>query len=192
MVRRALYLREEVRIAGRACETKETLQDLVSWLDVSLRLRQMDQLWQAITNVVSATFAARVKEYEDLCEPLERGLGLHKKKSDLQDVLKGLAAVPEPTWHDLETVRDFCGALQAAEAEIALRAIEAQFKEITGPLEALVRLQTVDPNLGGLIGRSRPAPVPSSRPAETRSSDDPTSDPRPTGQDPRRAWVQRT
>ena len=108
-------------------------------------------LWQAITNLVSATFAARVKEYEDLCEPLERGLRLHKKKSDLQNVLKGLAAVPEPTWHDLENVRGFHRALEAAEAEIALRAIEAQFKEAADTLEALIRLQAVDPNLAALV-----------------------------------------
>ena len=145
VAKRALYLREHVRVGGRSCETPQRVRDLVSWLDVALRLEQLKRLWERYASPSSQTFAATVKEYEDFCEPLERGLDVHNGVADLRTRIQSLPNVPEPTWHDLATIRSFKKAIEAAEAETDLREIRARFEDAAKTLETHIRRGKVDP-----------------------------------------------
>ncbi|MBI2837748.1 MAG: AAA family ATPase [Acidobacteria bacterium] len=99
------YLRREIKVAGRSCETPETLRDLTAWLDVEERLRFMRERWAPFHTIASRSYAAQVGDLEDLCEPLEAALSLHERVRQLRSLVQAIPGLAEPTWHDLNELR---------------------------------------------------------------------------------------
>lgn len=116
-----LYLRREIKVAGRACETPETLRDLIAWLDVDERLRLMRERWAPCHTIVSRSYAAQVSDLEDLCEPLEAALSLHERVRRLRSLVQAIPGLAEPTWHDLNELRALRECVAAVYQEVHLQ-----------------------------------------------------------------------
>jgi len=115
--KRGQYFRREVKVAGRICETPKVLKDLIAWLDVEERLRLLLERWAPYQKVVSSGFASQVRDFEDFCEPLETALGLHEWVARIRVVIQTIPGLAEPTWHELDTLRQMLDCVSAVQQE---------------------------------------------------------------------------
>lgn len=131
-VKRGLYLRREVKIGGRPCDSPEAIRDLVSLLEVEERLRLLRDRWASTHAVTASGFSSQVRDFEDLCEPLEAALDLHGRVDRIRSIIQGVSGLAEPVWHQKESLQNLLEAARGVHFEIQLDLAK------TGLEEALV------------------------------------------------------
>ncbi|MCC6315452.1 MAG: AAA family ATPase, partial [Thermomicrobiales bacterium] len=120
-VKRAWYLRTDVRVDGRPCDDIAALRALISWLDVENRLEALQRLWDSIADAPQASFTIQIAFYQDMAAILNQVLMLGQRAVELRSLLETWPGVPAPAWHDPASVEAFLKAVDAATAEAALR-----------------------------------------------------------------------
>ncbi len=120
-VKRASYLRREVKVGGRACASSEVLKELIAWLDVEERLRVLREKWGPIHRTSVTSFSAQAQDFHDLCEPLEAALAMHKRVARIRTVIQAIPGLAEPTWHDLGALQLLLDCAKAVDEEGRLR-----------------------------------------------------------------------
>jgi very-short-patch-repair endonuclease len=143
--KRGRYLRREVKVGGRPCHTAEVLKDLITWLNVENRLRLLRERWAPFHRVQSRSFSSQVREFEDLCEPLEMALGLHARVARIRAIVQEIPGLPEPTWHDLAALQTLLDTAKAVEKEERLREAEAALARVRGETASQIRSPGADP-----------------------------------------------
>ena len=133
-VKQALHLRREVRVGGRRCDNLDALHDLIHKLDVELRFEALGNHWSQYTDIASASFAAQLGHYQDLCEFLDRALDLCEPKVRIQNLISRIPTLPKPGWHDLDGLRTLRDAVHAVEMTRALggalRALDREVRKL--------------------------------------------------------------
>jgi very-short-patch-repair endonuclease len=137
----------------RLCDNKESLKELLEWIDVADRLDILSKHWSSHTTPPSGSFFAQVAEYRDLCEPLEKALELHEKVSQLKKMISAIAGLAEPTWHKPEELRVLRGVIQATLLFETLNATKKKFEN----LERKVRASGYSSNVHPVVGQIRQA-----------------------------------
>jgi very-short-patch-repair endonuclease len=150
-LKKALYLRDQVCIGGRRCDTPEAIRDLISWLDVQQRLQKLYRLWNPHAALSSKTAVKLIAESDDIATLVERALALHSDKGGLQSLIRAAPGLPEPTWHDAASIQDFLSAIIAADAAVILSGFEQRVEEIAVALKDLIREPAVDPETSRLL-----------------------------------------
>lgn len=151
IAKNALYLRDNVRVGGRPCESAPEIRELISWIDTLLHFRHLRELWQPYARIRFPARAQQASAYGDLCKPLERGLALLVQLSAIKETLQHFRDAPEPIWHERDSVRALLRAIEAAEAELAVRRYREKFKGIAESLENWSRSHRPNPAVGALL-----------------------------------------
>ena len=134
VVRRTLYLTEQVRVNGRACVTAEVLSELVDHLDLEIRIEALWGHWSGISGRMTGPLSRQVAELEECQEALELVVSLIPFLNAAKEAVKELPGVSEPAWHDDEAVSGLVADLYATIARDALLDFDAQFSPIAHTL----------------------------------------------------------
>ena len=142
-VKRALYIRR-LRIGGRLCETAETVDDLVRRVYAELEFRHLRERWAPYQELAAPTFADRVAELADICEPLEEAFEALRKSTELSQMLADVPGCPEPEWSDLMALRGLSETLEAVEATERYQSARNQVHEALEELRVQQRTGRLD------------------------------------------------
>jgi hypothetical protein len=130
-VQEAKYIIKRIRIDGKLCNNAGSLEALLGFLDLTISLKRLDSEWTGtVEQLPSGTLAARLHEYEDLCEPLTLALELHDLREQARKSIKAIAGLPEPKWHDFESLRHYSNSIKRKFAGDSLSAIGKRFSEM--------------------------------------------------------------
>ncbi|CAM4197005.1 AAA domain-containing protein [Deinococcus marmoris] len=137
-VRNRQYLRESVRVGGRAADTPDALRDLLDVLRLRVRLRQLTELWASQGVTVSGPLPLQVAELGEQCQALARLTELGTLLNAAQMAVRAVPGLPEPRWWEPEERAALAAATHAADATH----------------EAYTRQEALDVVLPGLDGLS--------------------------------------
>ncbi len=151
IVREAEYLINEITIDGMPCRSAEALHQLLEYIDVEEHLATIRAHWKDHTGQApTGLFTRQVADYQDLCEPLESILVLHKKVQDLRTLMHETQRLAEPVWHDVQLLKDFQAVAEAALARHHLSKARRVFKDLERVLAAADSKSGVHPFVGQL------------------------------------------
>jgi very-short-patch-repair endonuclease len=146
-VKKALYLLTDVRIGGRSCDTIEALRDLAEWLGIEERVSLLRRRWAPHHRVLANSCAAQMAEFLDLVEPLTAAVSLRGQVDRLRVLLEGLQDVPEPTWHEIQSVAALLQSIRAAEQEDRLREVDTDLLHLRQTLDSASRVAQAPPQV---------------------------------------------
>ncbi len=138
-VKQGRYLIEEVHFNGRLCNSRMALEGLLEWIEVGQHFATLERLWAPHAQCSSPTLPGRKAEYEDMCEPLEMALDLHRRLVELKEFHRSLSGLTEPIWHEVDNLQGYVHAAQAVDFELRLDSIREQITKLTEPVVAVVR-----------------------------------------------------
>ncbi len=143
--KRGHYLRREVKISGRPCQTPDALRDLVAWFEVRESLRLLRERWKAYHSVVGGGCSAQASEFADLCRLLESALGLLEHVGRVRTRVNAISGLVEPSWHDLDALRRLreCGV--AVEHEKRLQIAGDALAGVGHRISSLAQAPGADP-----------------------------------------------
>ncbi len=130
VVRRTIYLTEQVRVNGRVCTNTETLAELVEHLDLEIRVDALWGQWSGIAERLGGPLQRQVAELEECHEALELVVGLIPFLDEAKRAVQQLRGISEPAWHDDQAVSGLVADLQAAAARDRLVELNSQFSPI--------------------------------------------------------------
>ena len=137
VVRQRLYLKDRVRVSGRAADTSEVLQELLDFLDLTARARQLEGHWAAVGFVPVGPLSSRLTQLQEQQDALVQVLSLKDELKEAQRAVSGVVGLPEPQWWMPEEVEAVTAAALAVDAELARQA-SVQVIEVMRPaLDAL-------------------------------------------------------
>lgn len=129
--KQAQYIRREIKIGGHAADNREHLGALIAWLDIENRLSILRDRWSPFHTIApDSAFSAQVRIFEDLCEPLEAALGLHASKAPICADIHAIPGLPEPIWHELNSLRLLRECLAAVTQELCYRDVQQQLLRV--------------------------------------------------------------
>ncbi|WP_185974724.1 AAA domain-containing protein [Deinococcus detaillensis] len=136
-VRQRLYLKDTARVRGRAADTPEALQELLDFLDLTARARQLESNWAAVGFMPVGTLPLRLTQLQEQQDALAQVLKLKDALKEAQRAVGGVVGLPEPQWWRPEEVTAVIAAALAVDAELT-REASAQVIEMMRPvLDAL-------------------------------------------------------
>ena len=139
-VKNGLYLIKEIRLDGQLCNKQHLLQELVHWLVARQQIKLLQKIWNPYTEVPQGTVSDQVAHYEDMCEPLEEAISLHSEMKGIQELIRGISGLSEPTWHELENLQSLLAASKAVDPELDLLEATRQLDEVVETYESLFDL----------------------------------------------------
>ena len=129
VVKRALYIRE-LRIGGRQCEEKNTVCELLKWVDARIKSTELCKRWTPYHEFKHTGFIDFAHELEDICMPIRDALAaLDKKKQLAMTLLHVAPACPEPDWSDRASLLLLVETLSAIETSIRYGEARARIKQ---------------------------------------------------------------
>ena len=143
-VKRAGYIRD-LRIGGRLCRTLDTVGDLVKRLDAESEFGTLRERWALHHQFTASTFADRVPELEDLCEPLEDAFEALAVAGELSEILRRTPGTQEPDWSNRASLHRLREGLAAFEVAQQYEAARDQIDRVTEELRAQGRHGQLDP-----------------------------------------------
>ncbi|MBT3192547.1 MAG: hypothetical protein HN341_08325, partial [Verrucomicrobia bacterium] len=149
-VKQGLYLIKVIRVDGRPCASSAILQQLLLWLDFERRCRAVNKLWEAFSTPPAGNYAVQVAAYQDLCEPLRDAVGIHSTVEELKRIIAEIPGLTAPQWHVDDGVVAFRDAVEAIDADEALRRARASFAPLEQELTAFAALGGAHPAVAQL------------------------------------------
>lgn len=151
VVKKALYLRNEVRLDGQRCDSEEALKQLIAWIDVQLHLKSLRRRWQSYTEIGDYPVSVLIAKYEDLCEPIEAARQIYDIVRDLQVTVKEILGFVEPTWYDLSALRATLASIDALGIETKLSEKRQAINKLSREWQQRSIEARIDPELQNLI-----------------------------------------
>ena len=152
-VKTRMYLRTDVKVAGRAADTPEVLQQFIDHVDLHARLERVLELWVgAGAPPVGGPVKLRVvalRERLALLTGLEDLAGHLRTAKAATRLVPGL---PEPRWWDAAELDHLMAALQGVGVEATAAASRRVLDDLRPALDVLVLLPDVHPVVTDLRG----------------------------------------
>ncbi len=117
VVKDSLYLVESVTVNRKPCNNLQTLNQLTAWIEISTRIKYLDDLWKGITMPPTGSAVLQCAAYRDLCKPIEQALALHDRIEEVRRTCRDCPGIRFPAWHSQEEVRALNKALNAMNLE---------------------------------------------------------------------------
>lgn len=116
VVKRGLYLLNEITVDNQRCDSRETLEKLMGWLELNEAARRLDEQWAPITGASAdqRPLNQRIRVYEQYQALLETVFALAARAEDLERRVRLYCPEVECVWHDQREVaalRDLAAAL---------------------------------------------------------------------------------
>lgn len=137
-VKAALYVSKTIRVNGRLCDTRDTLTELLDWINVATKLEDIEAEWQGIgVAAAGKTVQQRFHEFKRRIDLLERGLALrsHIETAREQGRLLGLPVIP---FTQIAEIRRLGEVVKAVDVEQELLGTK---RELAGYLEHLHKVR---------------------------------------------------
>jgi very-short-patch-repair endonuclease len=134
MVKDTEYIHQHVRCDGQNPDNIETLKKFKGWIGVQIHLSELEVRWKSLGTAQSQSPDLQLDEYRDFCEPLEQSLELLELKRAIQSDCKA-NDLPEPNWHENQSIVGLCVACAAAIAAHNLEDIRNAIGEISRNLD---------------------------------------------------------
>ena len=128
IVKDNMYLINDVKVNGIACDNVKTLSDFIDWLEVADALNALEGLWRPFVILMesSAPMSLRKAEFENLCCNLEDCLQIEQDLSAAQNAYKMILGLRMPKWHDCNDLRYLIETADAVIDEEALIAVRCE------------------------------------------------------------------
>ena len=136
-VRPRLYLKDSVRVRGRAADTAEVLQELLDFLDLTTRLKQLEAGWSGVGFVPVGPLTLKLTQLREQHEALDQVLKIRENLKEAQHAVTAVVGLPEPQWWLAEDVAAVTAAALAVEAEQARQASAQVIEAMRPALDAL-------------------------------------------------------
>jgi len=160
-VKDAHYLVKSVTINGKPCNNLRTLHDLATWIEVSTRIGNLNDLWKEITTPPKGEAVLQCSAYRDLCKPIEQALALQDRIREVRKACRDCPGIHFPAWHSQEEVRAFYKAIDGLNLEEDFAAAQRLFAPLADSLKEHINsghshasthqlLQAVSGRVGGL------------------------------------------
>lgn len=117
VVKDGLYLVTSVTVNGKPCNNPQTLNQLTAWIEISTRIKNLGDLWMAITTPPTGNALLVCSAYRDLCKLIEQALALHDRIQEVRRTCCDYPGIRFPAWHSQEEIRALNEALDAANLE---------------------------------------------------------------------------
>lgn len=147
VVKKAMYLRQSVRLNGRPCDTSASLRDLIQWVKLQEQLTELRRRWLPHYRVKSANANTQLAEFLDLSEPLGIALDLNTHVQGLRPQVQQIEGLSEPTWHDVPSLRSLLICVKAVSNDQRVRASAVPLERLGDRLDTLRRRPTPSPAL---------------------------------------------
>ena len=144
VVKKVAYIRK-MRIGGRVCETANAVGDLVDRLEAEIDFMRISKRWASHHPIVAETFAERIAELEDLCEPLEEAFDALAIANSLTGVIRGESPGIEPDWADPAALLRLRKALAALESTRRYDIARERFDQVVEELRVQASRGQLDP-----------------------------------------------
>lgn len=136
-VKNRQYLRESVRVGGRAADTPDALRDLLDVLRLRASLRQLAELWASQGVTVGGPLPLQVAELEEQRLALARLAGLQILLSAAQEAVRAVPGLPEPRWWEAQERAALVATAQAADAAHEAQSRKELLEAVLPGLEGL-------------------------------------------------------
>ena len=122
IVKDNMYLINDVKVNGIACDNVKTLSDFIDWLEVADAINALEGLWRPFVILMesSAPMSLRKAEFENLCCNLEDCLQIEHDLSAAQNAYKMILGLRMPKWHEYDDLRYLIETAEAVIDEEAL------------------------------------------------------------------------
>lgn len=106
---------KEIRLNNRPCNSVETLEKLIGWLEIMEMLRRLDEQWKSITGPVDVKWPLnqKIRFYEQCQNHLETVLKLGDLAGELDRRLRTISPERVCLWHEYEEVVSFYNLIGA-------------------------------------------------------------------------------
>ncbi|WP_104991412.1 AAA domain-containing protein [Deinococcus sp. NW-56] len=149
-VKNRQYLREEIKVGGRAADTPPVLQELIDAFDLNGRLGRLEELWRGVGAPVSGPVKLRLVALREQQEALKGLDAVMDRIARARTATRKVPGLPEPRWWDAAELDSLMAALQAASAEAAAAASRRVLNDLLPALESLSLLPGAHPVLAEL------------------------------------------
>jgi hypothetical protein len=139
VVKQSLYLISEVTIDGRHCNTTDSLDRLVSWLQLHETIKKLNEQWSVLTTIDTEHLPLNqaIGRYRQLQTRLDAILSLAEKAKTLDSALdiydKG---IPRP-WYELDEVNGLMGLISGLIAKRNLKKARIAIEEVENKLQEI-------------------------------------------------------
>lgn len=137
-VKDSLYLVESVTVNGKPCNNLQTLNQLIAWIEISTRIKNLGDLWKGITTPPMGNTILQCAVYRDLCKPIEQALALHDRIEEVRRICRDCPTIRFPAWHSQEEVQAFNKALDALNLEEDLATAQRLFTPLAESLKDFI------------------------------------------------------
>ncbi|MBE7444344.1 MAG: hypothetical protein HS132_03540 [Planctomycetia bacterium] len=139
-VKDSLYLVESVTVNGKPCNNLQTLNQLIAWIEISARIKNLADLWKEITTPPTGSAVLQCAAYRDLCKPIEQALALHDQIEKVRKTCRDFPCIHFPAWHSQEEIRAFSKALDALNLEEDFATAQRVFTPLAESLMDFINL----------------------------------------------------
>lgn len=138
IVKDSLYLVKSTTVNGKPCNNMQTLKQLIAWIEISTRIKNLGDLWKEITTSPIGNTILQCSVYRDLCEPIRQALELHNQIEKIRGICRDCSGIRFPSWHSHEEVRAFYKALDALNLEEDLATAQRVFTPLAESLKDFI------------------------------------------------------
>ncbi|MGQ3685920.1 MAG: DEAD/DEAH box helicase [Candidatus Loosdrechtia sp.] len=117
VVKNNLYLIKSVTVNGKFCNNLQALSELMAWIEISTRIKNLGDLWKGITTPPMGNVVLQCAAYRNLCKPIEQALALHDRIEEIRRTCRNYPGIRLPAWHFQDEVQAFGKALNALNLE---------------------------------------------------------------------------
>jgi REase_MTES_1575/AAA domain len=136
VVKRALYIVNEVQVNGRACKTPQVLEELLLRLEVESTISLLWDAWRGLAERNAGPIPRQVGQLSELHECLTAILAVETKLKGARMAMAALGDVPEPKWYDTHSLAQLISILDASLADDELRKCHEEIEKYCRTLKA--------------------------------------------------------
>jgi superfamily I DNA/RNA helicase/very-short-patch-repair endonuclease len=121
VVKQALYIINEARVNGRPCKTPQALEELLLRLEVESTISLLWDAWRGLAERNAGPLPRQAAQLAELHESLAAILALKPKLNAAKMALAALGNLPDPKWHDADSIAQLISILYASLAAKEVR-----------------------------------------------------------------------
>ena len=136
-IRRGWYLTRKVYVDGRPSDNEQSLRDLIETLEAEKAIEQIWEYWQEHVQPKSGPLRMQVAKLRELDEDLSDVLKTDELIRRTKAIVQNVGEVPQPVWHEIESIRKYVTTCQALRHEYDLQDISARIRHLAHDLRDL-------------------------------------------------------
>lgn len=151
IVKERMYLIEEVKINGLACDKAVPLELLEEHLDVLDRINNAWKIWEGKVERKPGPPFIQFATLEELQEALNRVVELYDLHQNAKEAIYSIQGLAEPTWHIAKEVIEFHNVCQFVVREKELKQVKEEIGNVSKKIQKISELPNAHPVVQEII-----------------------------------------